>query len=148
MALSHKKKHAGLKSSQWKSVAMQFTSSGKRVVHALHYQVPHRRIISVLDIEQFMTMAVDVLASIVFGLMALSNLQVSIHTWVFLNICPLSFLHHSTNITSSSPPNFFILLRWLYVTLWYVILIHYAAYMYVVRNTCSTLKRLLRGTLQ
>jgi hypothetical protein len=59
---------------------MQFTSSGTCVVHALHYLVPHRRIISVLDIEQFMTMAVDVLASIVFGLMALSNLQVSIHT--------------------------------------------------------------------
>ncbi len=64
---------------------------------ALRVQVPHRRIISVLDIE-FMTMAVDVLASIVFGLMALSNLQVSIHTWLFSNICPLSFLHHSTNI--------------------------------------------------
>ena len=34
-----KKYHVGLKSSQWKLVAMQLTSSGTLIVHALHYLI-------------------------------------------------------------------------------------------------------------
>ena len=84
--------------------------------------------------------AVNVLASVIFGLMALRNLAVSIHNWLFFNICPLIFLHFSTKITSSSSPNFFALLSWLYVTLWYVVLIHGARDIYV-RYTRSRILR-------
>ena len=90
---------------------------------------------------------VDVLASIIFGLMALSNLHVSIHdTWLFFNVCPLSFLHYLTKITSSYHHLHPISSYW-YVDctlLWYVVLIPYAVYMYVrysqsrILHFCST----------
>jgi hypothetical protein len=73
---------------------------------------------------------VDVLASVIFGLMALCNLHYSIETWLLYNICPLSFFtSFNKNYMIIFTRFFFVLLRWLKVTLWYVVSIHYGRHM-------------------
>jgi hypothetical protein len=99
---------------------MQSNSSAKLVDHALCYCTSMlNHFCAGCRIHE----DVDVLTSIIFILMALSNLILARHTWIFLNVCKMSFFNpFNKNVMIIFTQHFFaLLLHWLYIAHWYVI---------------------------